>query len=63
MQITIVVVDNKFDPHHGSICVVDLNVNGAAEHAPEVKSCVRTIEKWHVLKNSNSFISVCHLGC
>ncbi len=42
---TSVMVKNQYDPLCGSVCNVDLNVSVAAKHAPEIESCIRTIEE------------------
>ena len=42
---TTAMVDNEFDVLRGLIGDVDLNVTAAAEHAPEIERCIRTIKE------------------
>lgn len=44
MTVTTAMVDNQFDPLHGLVGDVDLNVMAAAEHAPEIERCIRMIK-------------------
>ena len=43
-NVTTAMVDNQFNPLRGLIGDVDLNVTAAAEHAPEIERCIRTIK-------------------